>query len=156
MLALLFFFFKQKTAYELRISDWSSDVCSSDLTRNPGAASAARRGINRRLLLLRRILHRPFNRLRPLDWRLDRIAQLRAGLRLRRLLRGRRRWPVARGASQRQQQRTRNHRRRSERPRHGCILDWPRRYATPNPKRKAAMDPHRWRLAGQLDRKSVG
>src|SRR3546814_11953893 len=28
----LFFFFKQKTAYELRISDWSSDVCSSDLS----------------------------------------------------------------------------------------------------------------------------
>src|SRR3546814_7857834 len=28
-----FFFFKQKTAYELRISDWSSDVCSSDLIR---------------------------------------------------------------------------------------------------------------------------
>src|SRR3546814_15833214 len=28
---ILFFFFKQKTAYELRISDWSSDVCSSDL-----------------------------------------------------------------------------------------------------------------------------
>src|SRR3546814_3028262 len=27
----LFFFFKQKTAYEVRISDWSSDVCSSDL-----------------------------------------------------------------------------------------------------------------------------
>src|SRR3546814_12282367 len=27
------FFFKQKTAYEVRISDWSSDVCSSDLTR---------------------------------------------------------------------------------------------------------------------------
>src|SRR3546814_3209025 len=26
-----FFFFKQKTAYEVRISDWSSDVCSSDL-----------------------------------------------------------------------------------------------------------------------------
>src|SRR3546814_3947279 len=31
---LLVFFFKQKTAYEMRISDWSSDVCSSDL---PGA-----------------------------------------------------------------------------------------------------------------------
>src|SRR3546814_3936070 len=30
-LFLLFFFFKQKTAYEMRISDWSSDVCSSDL-----------------------------------------------------------------------------------------------------------------------------
>src|SRR3546814_5714424 len=29
----LFFFFKQKTAYEMRISDWSSDVCSSDLAR---------------------------------------------------------------------------------------------------------------------------
>src|SRR3546814_920701 len=28
---LIFFFFKQKTAYEMRISDWSSDVCSSDL-----------------------------------------------------------------------------------------------------------------------------
>src|SRR3546814_4971374 len=34
-----FFFFKQKTAYEMRISDWSSDVCSSDLAevdRNAG------------------------------------------------------------------------------------------------------------------------
>src|SRR3546814_10262840 len=31
VLCLLFFFFKQKTAYEMRISDWSSDVCSSDL-----------------------------------------------------------------------------------------------------------------------------
>src|SRR3546814_4948732 len=29
---LLIFFFKQKTAYDMRISDWSSDVCSSDLT----------------------------------------------------------------------------------------------------------------------------
>src|SRR3546814_17020344 len=32
---LFFFFFKQKTAYEVRISDWSSDVCSSDLGRSP-------------------------------------------------------------------------------------------------------------------------
>src|SRR3546814_5854506 len=31
ILSLFCFFFKQKTAYELRISDWSSDVCSSDL-----------------------------------------------------------------------------------------------------------------------------
>src|SRR3546814_7589010 len=30
-LFIVFFFFKQKTAYEMRISDWSSDVCSSDL-----------------------------------------------------------------------------------------------------------------------------
>src|SRR3546814_3564501 len=31
LIVFVFFFFKQKTAYELRISDWSSDVCSSDL-----------------------------------------------------------------------------------------------------------------------------
>src|SRR3546814_9015212 len=31
---MCFFFFKQKTAYEMRISDWSSDVCSSDLGQN--------------------------------------------------------------------------------------------------------------------------
>src|SRR3546814_2569070 len=30
----VFFFFKQKTAYEMRISDWSSDVCSSDLVQD--------------------------------------------------------------------------------------------------------------------------
>src|SRR3546814_19611609 len=38
---MLCFFFKQKTAYEMRISDWSSDVCSSDLAETlhrPGAA----------------------------------------------------------------------------------------------------------------------
>src|SRR3546814_2671627 len=32
----VFFFFKQKTAYEMRISDWSSDVCSSDLAIEDG------------------------------------------------------------------------------------------------------------------------
>src|SRR3546814_4655318 len=31
LMYVFFFFFKQKTAYEMRISDWSSDVCSSDL-----------------------------------------------------------------------------------------------------------------------------
>src|SRR3546814_16907904 len=37
------FFFKQKTAYEMRISDWSSDVCSSDLDQQstPGGGSGA-------------------------------------------------------------------------------------------------------------------
>src|SRR3546814_2377657 len=49
-----FFFFKQKTAYEMRISDWSSDVCSSDLlswgAANPykpplATAQATRTGI---------------------------------------------------------------------------------------------------------------
>src|SRR3546814_8551575 len=37
LLDFFFFFFKQKTAYELRISDWSSDVCSSDLLSLGGA-----------------------------------------------------------------------------------------------------------------------
>src|SRR3546814_8327180 len=36
---MCFFFFKQKTAYEMRISDWSSDVCSSDIPS--GAALSA-------------------------------------------------------------------------------------------------------------------
>src|SRR3546814_10521427 len=36
----LFFFFKQKTAYEMRISDWSSDVCSSDLLNTVNAVAA--------------------------------------------------------------------------------------------------------------------
>src|SRR3546814_10884103 len=39
---MLFFLFKQKTAYEMRISDWSSDVCSSDLAS--GLTKAMRRG----------------------------------------------------------------------------------------------------------------
>src|SRR3546814_1348162 len=39
----VFFFFKQKTAYEMRISDWSSDVCSSDLRRGLYALARARR-----------------------------------------------------------------------------------------------------------------
>src|SRR3546814_8391157 len=36
MVVSLFFCFKQKTAYEMRISDWSSDVCSSDLAADEG------------------------------------------------------------------------------------------------------------------------
>src|SRR3546814_2703104 len=38
-----FFFFKQKTADEMRISDWSSDVCSSDLSAQPAASTRAAR-----------------------------------------------------------------------------------------------------------------
>src|SRR3546814_14518541 len=48
----LVFFFKQKTAYEMRISDWSSDVCSSDLKN--GEALLHHRRFNRRLPLLAR------------------------------------------------------------------------------------------------------
>src|SRR3546814_6232229 len=45
---LLFFFFRQKTAYEMRISDWSSDVCSSDLGQDDARQRAARRnGVGR-------------------------------------------------------------------------------------------------------------
>src|SRR3546814_1341216 len=43
---LCIFFFKQKTAYELRISDWSSDVCSSDLFNvDRGSGSTSGSGI---------------------------------------------------------------------------------------------------------------
>src|SRR3546814_12317812 len=44
-MCVLFFFFKQKTAYERRISDWSSDVCTSDLVKLgllPGAGGTQR------------------------------------------------------------------------------------------------------------------
>src|SRR3546814_6915487 len=39
---VFFFFFKQKTAYEMRISDWSSDVCSSDLANRAVGHNIAR------------------------------------------------------------------------------------------------------------------
>src|SRR3546814_4876126 len=40
----MFFFFKQKTAYEMRISDWSSDVCSSDLQYPMASHGSAHHG----------------------------------------------------------------------------------------------------------------
>src|SRR3546814_1430094 len=49
------FFFKQKTAYEMRISDWSSDVCSSDLD---DARAFFRCGLGRTLGVGRAIRHR--------------------------------------------------------------------------------------------------
>src|SRR3546814_3781040 len=59
-LLLILFFFKQKTSDEMRISDWSSDVCSSDL---PGARNDRRprnylRVTNNVLLVPRTICHR--------------------------------------------------------------------------------------------------
>src|SRR3546814_3736482 len=45
-----FFFFRQKTAYEMRISDWSSDVCSSDLGPRAGAAVDVLRAVQPRAL----------------------------------------------------------------------------------------------------------
>src|SRR3546814_6532737 len=47
---MFFFFFKQKTAYEVRISDWSSDVCSSDLRRQPWPAADRGHGCRRGLV----------------------------------------------------------------------------------------------------------
>src|SRR3546814_15950026 len=38
---MLLFFFKQKTAYEMRISDWSSDVCSSDLSASASSTATS-------------------------------------------------------------------------------------------------------------------
>src|SRR3546814_1744215 len=46
---MVFVFCKQKTAYEMRISDWSSDVCSSDLGREQGPPDRVRRPKIRRL-----------------------------------------------------------------------------------------------------------
>src|SRR3546814_6179833 len=71
MFFFLFFFFKQKTAYELRISDWSSDVCSSDLGVGPafgGRACGRVRGgrsggdAHRRAAVAARDRHRPARR----------------------------------------------------------------------------------------------
>src|SRR3546814_4570355 len=45
-----FFFFKQKTSYEMRISDWSSDVCSSDLGAGATVRDATKRGGHSRRL----------------------------------------------------------------------------------------------------------
>src|SRR3546814_20323839 len=52
-----FFFFKQKTAYEMRISDWSSDVCSSDLVRRGCESNAAGCSLNNAAVELREAQH---------------------------------------------------------------------------------------------------
>src|SRR3546814_8334177 len=56
MFIMYFFFFKQKTAYEVRVSDWSSDVCSSDLDNMKTAVTSVFTGkervFNRRFLIM--------------------------------------------------------------------------------------------------------
>src|SRR3546814_9786784 len=54
LLFLFVFFFKQKTAYELRISDWSSDVCSSDLSNVVHADPGVHYVIGRQILAILR------------------------------------------------------------------------------------------------------
>src|SRR3546814_7921802 len=71
--SIFFFFFKQKTAYEMRISDWSSDVCSSDLResgvtnrRSSPSADQSRWASSNSLsdLLIQTARRRPFSQLR--------------------------------------------------------------------------------------------
>src|SRR3546814_13726890 len=72
----MFLFFKQKTAYEMRISDWSSDVCSSDLRPVDLHRQRPRQGVDQfdrgwnhigRHLRANEILEVLLARLRPLD-----------------------------------------------------------------------------------------
>src|SRR3546814_5733111 len=68
-----FFFFKQKTAYEMRISDWSSDVCSSDL---PALARTVGDGLGHlfdvavaRIVQHKNLCHREPHNFRMVEWR---------------------------------------------------------------------------------------
>src|SRR3546814_18225213 len=78
----LVFFFKQKTAYEMRISDWSSDVCSSDLDprlplcRGPRGQARLRRGLS---LVRPRLPRRRSERSRQHGHRLGAAAAPRPG-----------------------------------------------------------------------------
>src|SRR3546814_3777634 len=71
-----FFFFKQKTAYEMRISDWSSDVCSSDLVDDETLLAAIRRLPQGSGIIFRHYTL-PTNERRPLFARARAIAQRR-------------------------------------------------------------------------------
>src|SRR3546814_7424207 len=61
----LVFFFKQKTAYEMRISDWSSDVCSSDLLdlslwdKRKAKIMTLSGGMKRRVMIAKALSHEP-------------------------------------------------------------------------------------------------
>src|SRR3546814_1452295 len=72
MMSLFFFFFKQKTAYEMRISDWSSDVCSSDLSRRSAGVrtgGSGARATGRRVRQTARDVPRPFCQCDPFSRR---------------------------------------------------------------------------------------
>src|SRR3546814_6522786 len=70
LVSFSFFFFKQKTAYEMRISDWSSDVCSSDLEpphRQPASRPLGSPGRSGPVALLPQPRRRPAAHLRAAD-----------------------------------------------------------------------------------------
>src|SRR3546814_6774963 len=76
-----FFFFKQKTAYEWRISDWSSDVCSSDLAevrdlKDRGVFVLVDRDDGLGILHARKMLGRARDADREIDFRRDDLAGL--------------------------------------------------------------------------------
>src|SRR3546814_8666050 len=86
MLFIFFFFFKQKTAYEMRISDWSSDVCSSDLRAEDGAVARRTRGRGRDVPEARSARRSARDRSPPLGQGADRFS--RAGNERTQLWRG--------------------------------------------------------------------
>src|SRR3546814_7261977 len=57
MFLFYFFFFKQKTAYEMRISDWSSDVCSSDLPHSLQRICKERSHDTKPWMVMKRSIH---------------------------------------------------------------------------------------------------
>src|SRR3546814_7609070 len=71
-LRFVFFFFKQKTAYEMRISDWSSDVCSSDLHLGLGGVNIGHFEADV-VLSARRVLLEELHDRRVLAQRLDQL-----------------------------------------------------------------------------------
>src|SRR3546814_9421671 len=84
---LSFFFFKQKTAYEMRISDWSSDVCSSDLVEVseqraagdvPHGDAIGRHGTGQSLEVAGKLVEPAQHRGAPARHRLRRALRLRA------------------------------------------------------------------------------
>src|SRR3546814_6620386 len=77
-LSLCCFFFKQKTAYEVRISDWSSDVCSSDLLALSRGPRHAAHGANEKVQERQVLRAFPCAVQRPSDGFVDDISRLDA------------------------------------------------------------------------------
>src|SRR3546814_13807643 len=88
LLFLSFFFFKQKTAYEMRISDWSSDVCSSDLDAEHSGDERGIRGAVATAHLIERVFGGVRQRRHPRQGEeartaLDRVDKAENGVELR-------------------------------------------------------------------------